>query len=300
MSRIPYYLFSIAILMLIAPAASGAGNYMVAYESEIGEDSYNIYTIDLETPTPAMAYENARHPSLTAEGTLFFTKYEETDWGNYWKSYYVSYRGIEEITTNTIFTELEPTVSRNGKYVVFSSNRAETREIIFEPLALSEPTVRITRNSLDDVEPTVDADGKYIYYTVISSDESYIYKVRSDGTGQERLSSTGTHDAHPSVSGDNSKLAFSSERDGNSEIYVMDLSTKSVMKLAENGHGTATRAFQPTEGGLSSRATGTATARYMLSVPTARGFFASPITISRMTTRRSTDSSSATICIRQI
>ena len=45
-------------------APRGAGNYMVAYESEIVKIHTNIYTIDLETPTPAMAYENARHPSL--------------------------------------------------------------------------------------------------------------------------------------------------------------------------------------------------------------------------------------------
>ncbi len=234
MRRIPFFIVPIAILMLIAPAASGAGNYKVAYESEVAKDVYNIYTIDLATPAPTLAYENARHPSLTSEGALFFTRYEETDWGNYWKSYYVSYRGIEDVTTNTIYTELEPTVSRDGKYVVFSSNRADTKEIIFEPLSVSEPTVRITRNSLDDVEPTIDAYGKYIYYTLITGNESYIYKVNSDGTGQERLSATGTHDRHPSVSGDNSLLAFSSERDGNSEIYVMDLGTKSVTRLTND------------------------------------------------------------------
>lgn len=234
MPRILIFIIVLAMLGLLSPIAMGNPGYMVAYESEEEEDVYNIYTVDLIDTTPQLAYENGRHPTLTTEGTLFFTQYEETAWGDYWKSYYVSYRGIEEITSNTVFTELEPTISRDGRYLVFSSVRAGTKEIIFEPLSRAEPTVRITKNAKDDVEPTTDGVGMYIYYTVLAGDESYIYKVNSEGIGQERLSTTGTHDRHPSVSADNRLLAFSSERDGNSEIYVMELRTRTVTRLTDN------------------------------------------------------------------
>ena len=235
MSRIPIFLAVLAIVIMMAPAAMGSPGYKIAYESEIEEDVFNIYTTDGSGAVHELAYENGRHPSLTTEGTVFFTKWEETVWGDYWKSYYISYRGIEGITSNTIFTELDPTVSRNGRYIVFTSFRADTSEIIFEPLNVSEPTVRITTNNKDDVEPAIDGEGRTIYYAVLAGDESYIYRVGSDGYGQERLSATsGLMDRHPSISADNRMLAFSSERDGNSEIYVMNMRTRDVTRLTND------------------------------------------------------------------
>jgi TolB protein len=205
---------------------------MVAYEAEVDEDHFDIYKIEMPAMVPELAFEDGRHPSLTTDGALFFTRYEETVWGDYWKSYCAGTRGLEEITSNTVFTELEPTVSRDGRYVVFSSTRAGSAEIIYVPLSHTEPTVRITKNTKEDVEPTIDGRGEYIYYTVIAGDQSYIYRVKSDGSGNERISaSAGNLDRHPSVSADNKLLAFSSERDGNSEIYVMDLRERTVTRL---------------------------------------------------------------------
>ena len=235
MFRIPIFIIALALVILMGMPVLSSPGYKIAFESEVEEDTYNIFTMTDLGNIPELAYENGRHPSLTSDGTMFFTQYEETAWGDYWKAYYVSYRGIEEITLNTVFAELDPTISRDGRYMVFSSYRAETTEIIFEPISPSEQTVRITTNNKDDVEPTIDGTGRTIYYSVLAGDESVIYKVNSDGYGQERLSATsGLKDRHPSVNADNTLLAFSSERDGNSEIYVMNLRSRDVTRLTNN------------------------------------------------------------------
>ena len=50
-----------------------------------------------------------------------------------------------------------------------------------------------------------------------------IFEVDLDGRNYRRLTAGPKIDLHPSVSPDGSKLAFESNRDGNYEIYVMNL-----------------------------------------------------------------------------
>ncbi len=235
MPRIPLIVALIVTMFLVAPNAWGSPDYELAYQSEAGEGQFNIYGTDIMGSTPVLLYENAEHPTLTSDGLLFFTRYEETVWGDFWKVYSYSNGKLTGVTTNTVFTEKEPTVSRDGRYVVYQSTRAGTSEIIYEPLSPTEPTVRITQNNTDDVEPTIDGTGKNIYYVVLAGrGESYIYKAFADGGGQERLSKPGNKDRHPSVDAANRLLAFSSERDGNSEIYIMDLTTRNVRRLTND------------------------------------------------------------------
>jgi Tol biopolymer transport system component len=235
MPRIYLFISLLVILIIAAPTVWGAPDYKLAYESEAGEDQFNIYQTDITGNQPLLMFENAEHPSLTSEGILYFTRFEETVWGDFWKAYSYSGNKLASVTINTVFTEREPTVSRNGLYVVFQSDRAGTSEIIYEPLSPTEPTVRITQNNTNDIEPTIDGEGKNIYYVVLASmNESYIYKALSNGGGQERLSKPGQRDRHPSVDAANRLLAFSSERDGNSEIYVMDLTNRNVKRLTND------------------------------------------------------------------
>ena len=56
-------------------------------------------------------------------------------------------------------------------------------------------------------------------------DKINIFQVDSDGRNLMRLTVGPTQDRHPSLSPDGSKLAFQSNRDGNYEIYVMNLRT---------------------------------------------------------------------------
>lgn len=53
---------------------------------------------------------------------------------------------------------------------------------------------------------------------------SDIYIIRPDGTGLQRLTESPGLNNNPAWSPDSEYLAFSSDRDGNPEIYVMTLS----------------------------------------------------------------------------
>ena len=46
--------------------------------------------------------------------------------------------------------------------------------------------------------------------------------MNADGSGQTRLTNSAGAEWHPAYSADGSKIAFSSDRDGNWEVYVMN------------------------------------------------------------------------------
>ena len=49
------------------------------------------------------------------------------------------------------------------------------------------------------------------------------YTMNADGTDQTHLTRHTASEYHPDWSPDGTKIAFASYRDGNSEIYVMDV-----------------------------------------------------------------------------
>ena len=74
------------------------------------------------------------------------------------------------------------------------------------------------------------ANGKIIFERHSSSG---IYAINPDGTGEKSLSTQGDHT--PNWSSDGKKIAFSSLRDGNSEIYIMNADGANQIRLTNNG-----------------------------------------------------------------
>ena len=56
----------------------------------------------------------------------------------------------------------------------------------------------------------------------------------ANGSNQTRLTNNPADDFSPSISGDGSKIAFTSNRDGNDEIYIMDANGSNQTRLTNN------------------------------------------------------------------
>lgn len=72
-----------------------------------------------------------------------------------------------------------------------------------------------------------------------------VFTVRPDGTGRKRLTDNLVDEWGPKWSPDGTKIALSSRRDGNSEIYVMDGSGLNVTRLTENDASDGVPAWSP-------------------------------------------------------
>jgi len=55
--------------------------------------------------------------------------------------------------------------------------------------------------------------------------------MKSDGSNQKRLTNNDFADEGPAISPDGKKIAFHSNRSGNWEIYIMDITGKNVQRL---------------------------------------------------------------------
>jgi Tol biopolymer transport system component len=104
-----------------------------------------------------------------------------------------------------------------GVYGIYSMNADGTN-----------PTLVINDDSAE--HPAVNADGSKLIYQH-SADGYDIYSANIDGSNPVALT-TGGNNEDPLVSGD--KVLFVSTRDGNPEIYSMDLSGTNQTRLTNN------------------------------------------------------------------
>jgi Tol biopolymer transport system component len=81
----------------------------------------------------------------------------------------------------------------------------------------------VTRLPQSGFLPCWSPDGASIAFAFEAHPKVNIFQIDLDGTNLRRLTAGPTYDDRPEFSPDGSKLAFQSNRDGNYEIYVMNL-----------------------------------------------------------------------------
>lgn len=87
----------------------------------------------------------------------------------------------------------------------------------------------------------ISPDGKKIAFTYRGD----IYKVGVDGGRAERLTSQPSYECNPVWSPDGTKIAFSSDRHGNFDVFVMDAAGGQAKRLTTNSANEIAEAFTP-------------------------------------------------------
>ena len=119
--------------------------------------------------------------------------------------------------------------SRDGKRIAFVSRSPEKLDgIIWNQLFVMDADGNnlrmITKTPHSKFDPCWSPDGNSISFMVETMGmKANLFQIASDGEHFRRLTAGPTIDVRPACSPNGSQLAFVSNRDGNSEIYVMNL-----------------------------------------------------------------------------
>jgi Tol biopolymer transport system component len=147
-----------------------------------------------------------------------------------------------------------PSWSPDGTRIVFSSNYDGNYELY--SLKLGSPyATQLTKTSapIQNLDPAWSPSGSAIVFSQsgnpagTASPSAELYQLKLGSTLPSRLTRTirGQGDVAPSYSPDGTQIAFSSDRAGNSDVYLLDLAARSVTQLTTSTKSDTQPSFAP-------------------------------------------------------
>ncbi len=166
--------------------------------------------------------------------------------------YYTSRDGKPRNLTHTPFDDKDtPIVSPDGHTLAFASNRAGDWDIYLMDAEGTNLRPAIAQAGTDEVHPSFSPDGHTLAFSSNRDAGNWdIYTATCTGENWTRLTEHPSLDRFPSFAPDGTNIVFRSERDGNSEIYIMHADGSALRRLTQNAAFDGYPTFTPDESGI--------------------------------------------------
>jgi len=218
---------STAVFTTTKPLSTCSGHIAWADYDPI-KSTFTIYSMDLSRGQIRKITEKASNPAFSPDGTaLLFRSLQEDMIG----LARIPSSGGERTRVTTYAEDTFPSWSPDGKQMAFASRRESDRKwriYLGWVLGLEE-----THELAFGTRPAWSPDGRSLVFQgcIPSTSNCGLISLNADGSNFRLLTSS-PGDTAPSFSPDGSKIAFmSAERDGNWEIYVLELKTGKINRL---------------------------------------------------------------------
>lgn len=141
----------------------------------------------------------------------------------------VSTDGLTQISFAQEGEDFDPTLTPDGKQIVFASTQHRATSDIFVKPVNGSVITQLTNDPADDSMPSVSPDAKRIAFTSNRAGPWNIYVMPISGGKPVQITSTAAHDLHPSWSPDGTKLVFSrlGEVSRRWELWMVDAANPS-------------------------------------------------------------------------
>ena len=221
---------------------------VAAYASREGS-SYELYTAQLSTTwrtrRPVFAAVNRltvdtideTNPTLTADGSVIAFSANG-------KIELMKANGQErrELVATDGFSNVAPAISPDGKSVAFMSNRSGENEIWLVNTTTKESR-QLTKNAglLGGLGWSANSQ-RIVFTTATTTSKLTGIAMVEVATGEFRVL-TEAGDGEAAISPDGSRIVFTSNRNGDSELYLLNLNTNAVRRLTNNPGPDGSAAF---------------------------------------------------------
>lgn len=176
-------------------------------------------------------------PAPPVSGTIAFESNREGNPGVY--ALAMPALSVTKLSLST-GVDTHPVYSPDGSLIAFSSTRDGNAEIYLMN-ANGTNQRNLTNHPADDIYPAWSPDGQWIAFTSNRDGQQEIYAVRLDGTELRNLSNNPANDYQPTWLTDpglfptaGERIAFTTTRDGNQEIYVMRTDGTEQINITNN------------------------------------------------------------------
>ena len=216
------------------PAVSPDGK-TIAYLGEV-DGNYDIYTINIDGSNKRRLTTHAKlddWPVWIDEGKRIVF---DSDRSGSWGIYVMNADGSnQEVLIDTDLKEIDPTASPIHKTLIYSCQQDSTRQLLSFDLT-SKKTIQLTHNELINAHPALDHSGSRIAYNAGGKFWD-IFIMQSDGTQVLQLTKNQNDDKWPAWSPDDKTIAFTTNRNGNWEIYLMTDKGDHLKRLTYGSEG---------------------------------------------------------------
>ena len=136
---------------------------------------------------------------------------------------------MQQVTFSHEGADFDPSVSPDGRAIVFASTQHRPTSDIYIKQANSRVVTRLTEDVNQDVMPAISPDGQFVVFSSNRSGNWDLYMMPTAGGKAVQLTNDDSNELHPSWSPDGTKIVFSrlGQTSQRWEMWIVDVQNTS-------------------------------------------------------------------------